>query len=340
MNPIEKNAVGVSGLRVVLHALRAQGHIIEDFLKPLGLRDVDFDNPDHRITGMAAQQIWANAIQLTKDEDLGLHLAEQIQPDSMGAFSHLIRASATVQEAWQRAGAAFRLIADGIDLRLVNSPPHARLEHRVSLPVTLHRGLAELALGSMLIGVQAGCDEAICPIEVHFQAPQPASISEHKRIFQCPITWNAPCDVLIVSSEVLDRKMVHADPGLAKVLDRYVSELIARLPKHDDFIDQVVRSIELEFRQGHSKAEGVAKRLGISPRTLQRRLREHDTNFQELLDKMRCELAMQHLQSRRFSIGEIAYFLGFSEPSAFHRAFRRWTGKTTSEYRQKQRTKS
>jgi len=91
--------------------------------------------------------------------------------------------------------------------------------------------------------------------------------------------------------------------------------------------------IKNEFKGGEASLEKVAGQLGLSGRTLQRKLQERGTTHQELLDQMRKELAVRYLREPEMAICEVAYLLGFSESSALHRAFKRWTGKTPSEFR-------
>ena len=98
-------------------------------------------------------------------------------------------------------------------------------------------------------------------------------------------------------------------------------------------VDQVRSIIASEFRGGDPSLEHVAEQLAMTPRTLQRKLHEIGTSHNELLDQMRRQLAMRYLREREMAICEVAYLLGFSESSSFHRAFKRWTGVTPKEFR-------
>jgi AraC-like DNA-binding protein len=126
-----------------------------------------------------------------------------------------------------------------------------------------------------------------------------------------------------------------ADPGLCAVLDRHAEELLAKYPREDSLIERLRAIIKQQLSGGDASLERVAQQLGMSGRTLQRKLRDHGSSHQELLDEMRRDLAMRHLREPEMAICEVAYLLGFSESSALHRAFKRWTGMTPSEFRRR-----
>jgi AraC-like DNA-binding protein len=124
-----------------------------------------------------------------------------------------------------------------------------------------------------------------------------------------------------------------ADPGLCAVLDRHAETLIAKHSPNDSLVERVRALIKDELSGGNASLERIADSLSMSGRTLQRKLRDHGTSHQELLDQMRRDLAMRYLREPDLAICEVAYLLGFSESSALHRAFKRWTGKTPNEFR-------
>ena len=118
------------------------------------------------------------------------------------------------------------------------------------------------------------------------------------------------------------------------VLDRYVADRLARSPSVSKPVDRVRTALLDELRAGEPTAAGVATRLKVSVRSLNRILSDEGTTYRELIDQVRQELVSHYLGDRRVSIGETAFLLGFSELSAFYRAFHRWTGQTPAEFRQ------
>ena len=125
-----------------------------------------------------------------------------------------------------------------------------------------------------------------------------------------------------------------ADAELSAILARHAQHLLEQLPPVNDFVAHVRRLVAEELAGGDPSAEHIAARLHMSARTLRRRLQEHGARHKLLLDELRRELAIRYLSEERLEIAEVAFLLGFSEASAFHRAFKRWTGRTPSDYRE------
>jgi len=144
----------------------------------------------------------------------------------------------------------------------------------------------------------------------------------------------APESALIFTFDANQVPLPTSDPALLEILKRHADHLLAKLPPSDDFIARVRQLIAQELTGGDPSADHLATRLGMSSRTLRRRLEERGTGHKALLDEIRRELAMRHLGEERLEIGEVAFLLGYSEASAFHRAFKRWTGSTPVDYRE------
>ena len=127
--------------------------------------------------------------------------------------------------------------------------------------------------------------------------------------------------------------MRRRDSVLRSVLESHAKEILARLPEADDSVREIRRSLMARISQGDTEIESVARALATSSRSLQRRLAAAGTSFQEVLDATRRDVAGRYLEDRTLSVGEVAYLLGYSEPAAFHRAFKRWNGITPLEFR-------
>lgn len=130
---------------------------------------------------------------------------------------------------------------------------------------------------------------------------------------------------LVFYRKVLDLPLVKADPVLQGIVEAQVMALLAKLPKAEATSDAVRRFLAEELSTGQPRLEQLAPRLHMSARTVHRRLEQEGTNFRRILIEVRHELAVRHLVERQLAIGEIAFLLGFSEVSAFHRAFKHWT---------------
>jgi AraC-like DNA-binding protein len=173
--------------------------------------------------------------------------------------------------------------------------------------------------------------------EIHFEHASPESISEHERIFRAPIRFDKPLTKLIFDNAVLELPLVEADLTLGSLLERQAEDLLAKSPRHGVFVNQVRQLIREGLPVGAARIETVCRKLGSSTRTLQRKLREEGTSYRELFEETQLDLSKFYLQRSEMAICEVSCLLGFSQSSAFHRAFRRWTGLTPKEFRDQQK---
>jgi AraC-like DNA-binding protein len=158
----------------------------------------------------------------------------------------------------------------------------------------------------------------------------------YRRWFDAPVSFGAGATQLVFARSALDVPLRTADPQLLAILSRHAEELAARDRSLPPMIAQVERVLRKALRSDDAQVERVARELGLTGRSLQRRLKDEGTSFQLVRDKVRRELASRYLEDE-LSMAEISFLLGFSEPSAFFRAFKRWTGLTPLESRARAR---
>ncbi|MEN9465450.1 MAG: hypothetical protein RL217_1631, partial [Pseudomonadota bacterium] len=179
-------------------------------------------------------------------------------------------------------------------------------------------------------------DDAFKPTRIHFTHSAPAQTSEHQRIFGCELRFGQNENRIYFSKTLLDLPSFHAEPELLQLHEKLAIEHVAKLERQD-IVSRVYRVFGEVLETGQVSLEDVAAHLGIKARTLRTRLAEAGTNFNQLLANYRCNLAKRLLASTDESIDEIVYLTGFSEPSTFYRAFKRWTDQTPIEYRNQKR---
>jgi AraC-like DNA-binding protein len=177
--------------------------------------------------------------------------------------------------------------------------------------------------------------------QICFRFPKPPDVRAYKRVFgpSC-LLFGAPLHGLRFPAQRLEAPMIRADEKLHKMLLRSVEGQLAELPSRRTLSQRVRQMLREDPPRSWGGAKIIADRLHISPRTLARCLEEEGTTFKALLDETRCGLALRYLLADHLSATEIAQRLGFSEPASFYRAFRRWFGKTPSEYIHRQRQPS
>jgi AraC-like DNA-binding protein len=324
-------ASGVSGL---LAYARAAGIATDGALEAVGLSSAALQGPEARVTHRANNELWARLSAASGDPDFGLHFAERLDVGAFDVVGYLVARSRTFGEGLARVVAYSRILHDAGRVEVEREGaqlivyPGCR-----GLPFPCPRPIAEFSAASVVVLARALTGAAVVPLAVEFEHPAPARVSEHRRIFGVLPRFQVPETRLVFSAAVLDLGIRGADPGLLTYLDAYASEVLARLPVATDLLDEVRRVIATELPRGVPEMAAVAAQLGVSSRTLQRRIATHGTTFAALVDQVRRSFAERYLADGRLALGEVAFLVGFADPSNFHRAFRRWTGTSPARYR-------
>jgi AraC-like DNA-binding protein len=341
--PAAQKARGVTisfgSVRPVLAYLAMRGQDANSLLRGLDLDSSLLRDPEARLPHKAAIRLWQACADLTKDPNLGLHIAEAIRPGEFGALEYALRTSANLGEAFRRLSRYHRLLHDAAQVELEVNRDHAILSHRLPLPGGAPRQVSEFILAAWLLTSRQATGADCTPLQVCFPHAVPEDTVEHYRVFGCSMKFGHRRSELVFARKILDLPLLKADPILQGIIEAQVAVLLAKLPKAEAIMDSLRRLLAEDLSNGEASLESLAPRLHMSARTLHRRLEQEGTNFRRVLAEVRHELAVQHLLERRMAIGEIAFLLGFSEVSAFHRAFKRWTGCTPREYRNVPRTR-
>jgi AraC-like DNA-binding protein len=287
-----------------------------------------------RVPAARVLEFFAAVEGLTGDPFFGLHAAEMLGKGDLRLLELTVSAAPNLRGALERVARYYGLIHERTDLTLAIEGELAVFAHRKEgFPKPLPRHEPEMLLAAIVVHARRLTGVALPLRAVHFAHPRPADISEHERIFGKALVFEAPGDALLLDAADLERPLLTADAALREVLERYAALEVSRLAVPDRFLTDVRGSIARGLSGGEPALDATAAALKISTRTLQRRLQEHGTSHQEVIDDVRKQLALSQLARETMAISEVAYLLGFSEVSTFHRAFKRWTGNTPGEYR-------
>ena len=324
--------VSMDMLSALAHALGQAGVNVPSLLADVGIPPEVLETTGARVPISLAERAFEEGAIRTGVPHISLRAAAAI-PVGVGTFLDChIRTSATCGEALRRAIRYFGLINDQAILEIDTSTGVTRITQRgIAAPVP--RRLAEFQFAVIVARGRALTGQAFPLSAVGFTHAAPPSVTAYVDYFGCEVRFGQPIHEAVLPSYVLDLPLPSADPGLASVLERYGRVIVARLPARRSFLDDARRSIAELLRDGEPTLDTTAARLGLSRRTLQRKLQALETSHNDLVDTVRRELAMRLLAGTDLNITEIAYMLGFSEPTAFHRAFKRWTGRTPAEHR-------
>jgi AraC-like DNA-binding protein len=322
-------------LRLVVAAAVARGISPTQLLPALGIDVTLLLDPDARVPVEPALRAWQRAAAMTGDPAFGLSASEQLQPGSLGALGYAIHGSATLGEGLRRLAAFLRLVNPHARLLLVEDGDAARLQIETdhdSSPDELRHPVECLVAGLLRIARRT-TGETMAAERVSFRHSAPADNAPHRRVFGVAPAFGQPVSELVFPRRALDLPTLAPDGAIVSSLERHLRDQLSKLPVEDDIVSRARAALLLELRRGEPELGRLAERLRMSERTLQRRLEQKGTSLRALVDGVRRELAMKHLGEPRESIAEIAFLLGFAEVSAFHRAFKRWTGSTPAAYR-------
>lgn len=317
----------------IVQALEIDGLDCRSLFKQIGLDYSALEDPDARFPQDGITRLWQRAVELSGNPAIGLNLGKAVRPASFHVAGYALMSSRTLAEGFTRLVRYQRIIADGADLNFRQTADGYSLMlaiHGDHLQPTRQSAEAALACALGLCNWLAG--RTLQPRQVLFLGGQPKDIEPYIQAFHAPMVFDAPCDALVFDAADMEAPLPTANEAMAKLHDRFAGEYLARFA--DSRVSHSVRLVLGRLLpQGEPKREVVAQLLHVSQRTLQRRLQEEGTSFQALLDDTRRELAEQYLTQPRMSLLEIAYLLGFADPSNFFRAFRRWFKLTPGEYR-------
>jgi AraC-like DNA-binding protein len=319
----------------VISGLRALGFDPGPLLAASGIDAALLDDPDALVPMTVGIDLFARAEAATGDACIGLHVAEHADLRSIDVHFYAMLASATLKDAYQRLSRYQRLITDTSRVEFIARPGGSVLRHALPGGLAVPRHSAEFIVAAWLRTGRFAAGSDWNPDEVRFAHHAPSDVGEHSRFFRAPIRFATGENALVIPDGVLDLPCRGADPVLASLVDRHADDRIRSHPASASVSDRVRSALEELFGSGEPSAAGVAARLRMSLRTLNRSLASEGTTYRALLDQLRHELAARHLANPHTSIAEVAFRLGFSDLSAFHRAFKRWTGRTPTEFRRR-----
>lgn len=324
--------VSIRTANALIDAATAEGAARDELLWAAALTDELLEDPDHRIAYKSFADLYRKAEALT-GEAFGIRAAQRTPDRAFGIVAYMAANSPDLGAAYHNIARYFRLLVDGVEVRLIEAGKQARFLHRFPAAFTDPPRSQEYVLGAVIAYGRQWTRVDFRPLAVRFPLEPPADYGPYEALFRCPVDFQAPCAEIVFERELLALPTVQSDPALLQILDRHGRDLLAQLPDEASYANRLRALLSQRLRGVAPTLERTAQELGISPRTLQRRLREEGTSHQYVLDEIRRELALRYLSEARMAISEVAFLLGFSEASAFHRAFRRWTGHTPADYR-------
>lgn len=330
---VSRASISAVLLRPLAIALMDAPKALEIFYGSTDLTPEMLADAEARVSPAQFCVAWAETIRLSGDPALALRIAEATPVGAFGIVEYVCRAAPTLRDALEQWVRYLGLLDDAVEVGLVSAGGHGALrvlmESEAPAPASHELCFALVARHAKNM-LQARYRLA----EVHFthRATDARLLPRYRAFFDCEVRFGAPHTEMLFEESVLASALPTADANLLAILLPLATAQRERSSPHPLLTDQVRRALRAALSSDDAQLEAVAKRLGMTGRSLQRRLKDEGTVFQSVRDEMRRDLA-DHYLGQGMSFAEISFLLGFSEPSAFFRAFKRWTGLTPLERR-------
>lgn len=323
--------------RQIYKDLRAKGYDAEAVIKQCGISRSSLNKKNGTIPFEKHCALFGHAAQLTGQDCYGLLLGTRMDPRDAGLLGYLGLASANIKDAIENLCRYARVASDVTDLEMVVADGVGSLSVRLRIPAAPfgYDQESEFSVSLFLRACKVFTGKSIKPIRVGFSHSRTTSLRDFKQAFNCPVAFGQDRERVFLDRETLMSPIVTADDRLLEVLKGYGDDILARHANQGpDFKHQVERWIVDLLPRGTATAATIAMELGMSERTLSRRLSDFGLTFKDLLADVRRDLSLKYVVEPELSLKQAAFLLGYSEPSAFSHAFKRWTGETPAQVRQ------
>jgi AraC-like DNA-binding protein len=326
--------IGVGPLRPLAAQLEACGIDAAAFFTGRGLDPSVLGQRDARVPIPRLIGIWERAAEAAGDEHFGLHAGSRLAPGELGLVGDLCEASATLGDALGQLSRYLRLVTETVTLRVRVEGAVAAVSAAFRMPPFAQgRHAVEFTVASLLHFMRQAARARVVPTRVLFRHRRAAKLDGYRRVLEAPAEFAAGQNAIELDAALLRSELVGRDSERARAFNAVAHQVLIGQVR-PPLTEQVARAVMGELRLGvEPTVEAVAQGLAVSVRSLQRALRSEGETFGVTVDRLRRELALHHLADATLSVSEVAFVLGFSEPAAFHRAFRRWTGKTPLAHR-------
>ncbi|MFV8570567.1 AraC family transcriptional regulator [Marinobacter sp. SBS5] len=335
MTPL--GTASVAALRQYVRFADANSIAVADLLRQSGLSEDILDSDEGRIDGEQFQTFLHLLAERSNNPILGLETGDFVQPGSYSVLGYITMSCATLGEAVTRIAPYEKLVGDMGTTRMQMAGDTVTLVWRCNYTDPMVQPhVVDNVFASWVNYARwlADTNEA-SPLRVTLQrqAPGPELESEYQKRWGCPIEFGAEENTLSLSKELLSERLRQPDPLLRKTLEAHALSQLAELETDTDLTTKVKQGIQRQLARGITRQDMIAEDLGMTSRTLQRKLSQEGASYQKLLDEVRQQMAEDYLRDTQMSIPDIALRLGYNETTSFHRKFKAATGQTPGEYR-------
>jgi AraC-like DNA-binding protein len=273
------------------------------------------------------------------DPELGLRLAERFELGDVDLFGYLVRNCPHALMVMHELARYSRLIGDAIDCQVASRGPRVVVSVGLWGARQMAPEIVDYFMGTIGRVIRELTRGIATPIEVHLARPKPARPASYRNFFRAPVKFEAKRCALYYSEQAARTPIADADTRLLTILEQRAEARLSELPPRANFIEYIRRCVDHQLEVGPLALGHVAERLGMSERTLRRRLKQNGLGYRQLIDDIRRDHALRLAKDHAYNVSMIAYRVGFNDTTAFTRAFRRWTGAAPAKYLQQVRTR-
>jgi AraC-like DNA-binding protein len=335
MHPSTHFSALSSWVLLIAKAIDANGLDSRELFAKAGLDYKKLRDPVARFSFPAVVRLWQFATETTRDPGFGLSVASYWHPTTLHALGYSWLASKNLEEAFERAVRYSRIVntaANGM-LRIERSAAgYCLVIDGGGLKPHPASASLDAALAMLMVMSRAAYGEDFRPLRVSLQRDKPEGHQRFSDFFSAPVDFSQAENAMWLDPEVVAEPLVTANPELVRINDQIVIDYLAQIDRSDVTMRVKAELIE-RLPNGQVGEEEIASSIHVSRRSLQRKLREQGISFTQLLENTRRELGLQYVRDPQHSFNEIAFLLGFAEPGNFSRAFKRWYGKSPSQFR-------
>lgn len=318
---------------VQLDKLARLGVSREALLREAKIDEQQLRDPDGRIPLAAVARLWRVVDTQVPDVAYGLRLGAETSVREWGLVGYAMAYSATLGSALNRFAHYSRVMSDALVVQMDGERDATWVRLDVQPAMRAFRPAVDWRLAGLLTACREITAAPVTPLLTQLSYRHPGNVKEHERLFGSPLEFGALASSFLLRTEDLARPVALADKTLVSYLETLADQVLAVVGAEQTLRERVRRALWAELSERPPAIEAVARTLGMSARTLQRQLGREGTTFAALLTELRREMAPSLLRDGRHGVSEVAFLLGYEDPSAFRRAFKRWFGRSPRSLR-------